>query len=176
MTFTSPQNDSHPILHQFQQGFNFPYFSFSSTISHKLGLLGVNIQQYSHVHADWVRIDVSHIVKIADGEEPILFVKATHVTTCMEFSQHLQRFFPPASSHPTPTLLDVLSNAPQDEAQVRQRSGLCIDQSRTPLLVLSLKVQGKQCAQSLLDSSMLASCYVKAWFPPCHHIPGVSIK
>ena len=84
-------------------------------------------------------------------------MKATHVTTCMEFSQCLRRFFPPASSHPTPALLDVLSDAPQDEAQVRQRSGLCIDQSRAPFLVLSLKVQGKQHAWSLSDSSMLAS-------------------
>ena len=49
MIFTSSQDDSCPILHQFQQGFNFPYFSFSSTVFRKLGLLSVDIQQYSHV-------------------------------------------------------------------------------------------------------------------------------
>ncbi|KAN0093095.1 hypothetical protein V8E55_003879 [Tylopilus felleus] len=47
--YTWKNDDSCPILHQFQQGFNFPYFSFSSTVFRKLGLLSVDIQQYSHV-------------------------------------------------------------------------------------------------------------------------------
>lgn len=156
--FTSSQDDSRPILHQFQQGFNFPYFAFSSTVLHKLGLLGVDIQQYSHVHTDWVGINVDHIVKIADGEEPVLFVKATHVNTCMEFSQRLQRFFPLASFHPTSTPLDVSSDVQRDKVQASQRAGLpSMVQSGAPHLVHSSKAQGKQRARSLLDSSMLAS-------------------
>jgi hypothetical protein len=52
----------------------------------------VYVRYYSHLHGDWVGIDVNHSLKLSDIEDPVLFVKAAPVDRYLNFEQPLQQF------------------------------------------------------------------------------------
>ncbi|KAF8421739.1 hypothetical protein L210DRAFT_3510134 [Boletus edulis BED1] len=121
--YTWKADNARPALCQFQQD-HFPYFMFTQPVLQRLGLNEIEIQYYSHIHEDWVSIDVNHTLKLPEIKDPAIFVKAAPIENCPYFEQRLRQFYPHANIHgnddvpngstPRPLLERPLSTDPYD--------------------------------------------------------------
>lgn len=146
------------MLHQFQRGFQFPYFTFTHPILHRLGLSLIAFQYYSHLYNDWVGIDVNHSLRLSDITHPVLFVKAAMVDRCLTFAESLKQFPTPCNTSgnhdahsPRRSLSQrPLSTDPYDSNHLFHGTVLFGKKSNA---ALTQRVKGKQRAQTQTVSS-----------------------
>ncbi|KAF8204613.1 hypothetical protein BJ912DRAFT_938851 [Pholiota molesta] len=109
------ENSMPPMIQDFQGSISFtwPYFPLSLSILSTVLLTGPDkcVQLYRKSLGTWVNICPGHIVDI--GDDPRLFLKASHVTNYVDFDQLLK---PNSTSHP-----HLRHNLVEERRELRQR-------------------------------------------------------
>ncbi|KAF8423769.1 hypothetical protein L210DRAFT_3653723 [Boletus edulis BED1] len=110
IVFAWMEDGACPIIHQFQDGFRFPHFIFSSSVVHKLGLSDMPLQRYHHLYDEWIGFNVLDSIQLEDWDARVLLVKVAHVRNCLHLDRHLKTRSPPAVHH-RPGRVDQLPHA-----------------------------------------------------------------
>jgi hypothetical protein len=109
------ENSTPPTIQDFQGSISFtwPYFPLSPSILSTVSLTGPDncVQLYRKSLGTWVNICPGHIVDV--GDDPRLFLKASHVTNYVDFDQLLK---PDLASHP-----HLRNNLVEERRELRQR-------------------------------------------------------
>lgn len=115
VVFAWVQDDSEPVIVEYQDGFTWPHFLVSRPIIDDLGFENhtTSLKLFRPSFGRWSRIQENHVVSVDSNNH--VFLKGTDVTRCLEFDEHLKQS---TQQH----VLPFHRNLPAERAAVRRES------------------------------------------------------